>query len=169
MGDFNAIRNPCKRKGGRTTWRTEDIEFDAACKAAELEELNSVGCYFTWSNRQVLDPILRRLDRVLGNAQWIQELSSSVATFLLPGISYHSPLTITITTHGKQVRNYPFKFFNFWLTNPDFHTILEEEWRKTHSGAPMYILYSKLRTLKMTLKAANRREFSNISERVRVA
>ena len=70
LGDFNAIRHPSEHGGGRIVWKVEDNEFNEACHAAGLEELNTVGCHFTWTNRRVRDPILSRLDRVLVSSCW---------------------------------------------------------------------------------------------------
>ena len=77
-------------------WKAEDNEFNEACHTAGLEELNTIGCHFTWTNRRVRDPILSRLDRVLVSSYWFQSLAPTVATICPPSISDHSPVTLTV-------------------------------------------------------------------------
>ena len=48
---------------------------------AELDDLKFGGHFFTWSNRREEGPIMRKLDRVLANADWENRFSGSEATF----------------------------------------------------------------------------------------
>jgi len=59
----------------------------------------------------------------------------------------------------------PFKFFNFWMSHPDFDRMVSEVWDSPFHGSPMYILCAKLRLLKCKLKQNNKELFSDLSRR----
>ncbi|GAV92476.1 Exo_endo_phos domain-containing protein [Cephalotus follicularis] len=70
-------------------------DFNKAVVTAELEDLNSTGYLFTWSNRrQGEGAVKKKLDRAMGNWQWFKSMGDAYAHFHPPGISDHSPITI---------------------------------------------------------------------------
>lgn len=60
-----------------------------------------------------------------------------------------------------------FKFYNFWVDHKSFLPTVEEVWRKNIEGSLMFRLISKLKLLKVELRKLNKKEFYNISERVK--
>lgn len=60
-----------------------------------------------------------------------------------------------------------FKFYNFWADHESFLPTVEELWRKNIEGSLMFRLISKLKLLKVELRKLNKKEFYNISERVK--
>jgi len=55
--------------------------LDECINEAELDDFKFGGHFFTWSNRREEAPIMRKLDRVLANADWENLFSGSEATF----------------------------------------------------------------------------------------
>ena len=81
LGYFNAIRNQNSRVGGSREWLSWMDSPDECINEAELDDLKFGGHFFTWSNRREEGPIMRKLDRVLANADWENRFSGSEATF----------------------------------------------------------------------------------------
>ena len=93
----------------------------------------------------------------------IQELHSFLQ------VSRTIPLPLIGSTPSAKVRRSPFKFFNFQLTDPQFVSILDATQNHEKQGVSMFCLYSKLKSLKFTLKIVNHISYSNISDRVKAA
>lgn len=89
---------------------------------AELEDLRYVGLRFTWSTSFGANRKVRKIDRVLVNANWSFQFSYSEATFLTFGILDHSPMVVKVTQ--PVFRKKPFKFFDFWMEHPSFQDIV---------------------------------------------
>ncbi|XP_031253529.1 uncharacterized protein LOC116111492 [Pistacia vera] len=169
MGDFNAVRFVGEKKGGSNQWNSQCEEFNDMCKEADIDDLNAIGSFFTWNNRGKLNRrIWCKLDRVICNEHWSSRFPNSFASFLTPGISDHCPMVVYsgLNFQGKKS---PFKFFNFWAEHEDFLPMVERVWSVEVEGNPMYKLVSKLKALKVELKRLNRKEFWNISKRVKFA
>ncbi|XP_030473888.2 uncharacterized protein LOC115691407 [Syzygium oleosum] len=162
-GDFNAIKDPDDRVGSTTPWIPAFDEFGDCLNQTGLEDLQYVGCRYTWTHSSGANRKLRKIDRVLANDIWMQQFSFSEASFLSPGISDHSPMVIKILSPHSSKK--PFKFFNFWTTHPKFLELVKQAWDTHIIGTPMYIICCKLRVLKLKLKLLNRSSFSDISTR----
>jgi hypothetical protein len=62
-----------------------------------------------------------------------------------------------------------YKFFNIWGDHKDFLLWIEEAWGVEAVGTPMFILYSKLKTVKAKLKVVNKDLYGSISQKVNIA
>ncbi|KAL3716434.1 hypothetical protein ACJRO7_008089 [Eucalyptus globulus] len=162
-GDFNAIRDPSDRMGGSNAWIPAFEEFRDCLNQAGLEDLRFTGYRYTWAASSGTNRKQRKIDRVLVNGSWNSAFSFSEASFLAPGISDHTPMVVKVMPTPKTSK--PFKFFNFWMTHPDYARMVVETWDSPFYGSPMFILYSKLRLLKCKLKQVNRESFSDLSLR----
>ncbi|XP_039170328.1 uncharacterized protein LOC120294342 [Eucalyptus grandis] len=109
----------------------------------------------------------RKIDRVLTNAAWISAFSYLEANFLAPRVSDHSPMVVRILPVPSSRK--PFKFFNFWMSHPNFFELVRQIWELRIFGTPMFVLCSKLRSLKRRLKLLNREAYSDISARTSYA
>ncbi|GAV92717.1 Exo_endo_phos domain-containing protein [Cephalotus follicularis] len=156
LGDFNVTRFSHEHSNNcRVTKAME--EFNGALRSAELEDINSTGLKFTWSNmRRGTDAIFKKLDRALGNWQWFKLFGDSYAHIYNPGISDHSPISIQLMQQ-LQSTGRPFKFLNFWAEHPHFLDTVRTEWEKTYDGSPLQIIKLKLKGLKSQLKKLNTR------------
>ncbi|KAF8029778.1 hypothetical protein BT93_E2262 [Corymbia citriodora subsp. variegata] len=162
-GDFNAIRDSSDRMGSPDIWIPAFDEFKDCLDQAELIDLRYVGFRYTWSTSSGINRKQRKIDRVLVNNHWCMVFSFSEASFLAPGISDHSPMVVRILAPAS--RRTPFKFFNFWLTHPEFSSLVDQAWGVHVTGSPMFKLYTRLKILKGRLKCLNRDNFSDISMR----
>lgn len=86
MGGFNCILNREKRIGAAV--RDAEIEDFRRCViTCNLEDIRSTGCYYTWNNKQTeLERVFGKLDRVMGNKEWLEAYPSAEAHFMLEGL-----------------------------------------------------------------------------------
>lgn len=60
-----------------------------------MQELKSLGAYYTWNNKQGKNSrVYRRIDRVLVNIEWTTNLPASEVYFGIPGLFDHYPAII---------------------------------------------------------------------------
>ncbi|XP_020266944.1 uncharacterized protein LOC109842484 [Asparagus officinalis] len=165
-GDFNAMVDSGEKLGGSTLTDADTIDFRSFIDDCQLTHLKTIGCFFTWNNKQDKDSrVWSRLDRTLVNDNWIQHINSSHVEYMVPRLSDHSPAIVSVyddPSYGKK----PFRFFNMWTKHDDFSTTVSSIWQTHINGFHMYSVYSKLKMLKGALKSLNRRHFGNISEQV---
>jgi len=117
-GDFNAICYASDRADRSNYWIPGFEDFGDCLIQAGLDDLRFVGNRFTWSASSGPMRRQRKIDRVLTSAAWNSAFSYSEANFLAPGLFDHSPMIVRILPIPNSRR--PFKFFNFWMTNPSF-------------------------------------------------
>lgn len=75
VGDFNEIRDPAERDGHGQFIANGAHKFNEVVQG--MEELGYSGGFFTWSNRSGAHHTRTKLDRALGNSQWIARWPSS--------------------------------------------------------------------------------------------
>ncbi|VFQ94177.1 unnamed protein product [Cuscuta campestris] len=126
LGDFNTILRVEDRKGGIPVTEEEIMDFRECVMECGLEEIPSVGPYYTWSNRQQAESrIFSKLDRVLANVEWMMKIRFKTRE-LNEGISDHTPLLVTRI--ARQGGGKPFRFCDIWMNDPTFKSILEHIW-----------------------------------------
>ncbi|PNX80017.1 hypothetical protein L195_g036011 [Trifolium pratense] len=67
MGYFNNVLNSADRVGGKLVHESEYTDLTLLMDKVGLSEMDSLGDYYTWSNKHVDVTIYSRIDRVLGN------------------------------------------------------------------------------------------------------
>ncbi|XP_044500220.1 uncharacterized protein LOC123221430 [Mangifera indica] len=166
MGDFNAIRGPNEKLGGVSWGDTYCDDLNKCCGEANLDDLRYMGNQLTWSNcSKGQRRIACKLDRALVNEHWKDVFTESLAMFLNPSISDHSPCIVTCGRCEKR-RKVPFKFYNMWANHKSFLSIVKEVWKGDIEGSPMFNLINKLKRLKGELRRLNRDGFWRILEKV---
>ncbi|KAJ6874155.1 hypothetical protein NC651_032856 [Populus alba x Populus x berolinensis] len=162
LGDFNSILSQEDKHNGEPVSTYETSDFRNCCSDLGIDDLNSIGSHFTWTNGN----IWTKIDRFMANNQWFNLQQIAHVHFGNPGaFSDHSPSTVQLGSRelcGK--RN--FKFFNMWAGHPQFLETISQHWSLDIYGSHMYILCNKLKHLKGRLKTLNNLHFSHISERV---
>ncbi|XP_074298665.1 uncharacterized protein LOC141629588 [Silene latifolia] len=127
-----------------------------------MEDIQATGALFTWSNKQESqDRVYSRLDRELGNQQWLDKFGDFIAHFHPEGIFDHCPCTIVnrkVEMSGRR----SFKYFNMWGLSEHFLGCVDSVWRRTYDGTPMFKVIKKLKALKPVLKQLNKHCFSDI-------
>ncbi|XP_058185702.1 uncharacterized protein LOC131302927 [Rhododendron vialii] len=123
---------------------------------------------FTWTDKRggIGDNKIR-LDRVAINEGWMELFTDSEVVGHPPGISDHYTLVMTMV-HNK-FKAYPFRFFNFWMADDRVCGLIDSSWNKDVCGDPMLRHSSKIRRLKLVLKAFHKEHYGNLSGRVEIA
>ena len=159
LGDFNSILSAGERVNGVEASSYEISDFRDCCISLGLSDIQSIGCFFTWTNNSIWS----KLDRVLVNTKWWDAGFSGVAHFLPPGcLSDHSAVIFPIFEQivGKKK---PFKFFNMWTEHANFSSVVGSVWNVNVHGCRQFSLCKKLSLLKRDLKNLNLVHFSHIS------
>ncbi|KAH7864873.1 hypothetical protein Vadar_019674 [Vaccinium darrowii] len=133
--------------------------------AIEVDDLAIKGLWFTWTSKcGGMGNRKSKLDRAMINSHWQDYFSNTKSVFGAPGISDHSTILVTIRLSSGGEK--PFKFFDFWMSNPQFKTLFLQAWNQRVSGQPMARLSLKLKCLKSLLRILNKSCFSDLSKRV---
>ncbi|KAG7568329.1 Reverse transcriptase domain [Arabidopsis thaliana x Arabidopsis arenosa] len=170
LGDFNQILSPAEH----STRSNQNVdramrEFSDSLLNASLSDLNFRGCSFTWWNKRRLNPVAKKLDRILVNDDWQVLFPFSSGFFGAPEFSDHSPCTITLD-HAQPRQKKPFKFFNYLLKNPDFLPLVCLSWFSFNFvGSEMFRVSSKLKELKLVIREFSKLNYSDLEKRVKEA
>ncbi|KAJ4894899.1 Uncharacterized protein Rs2_21693 [Raphanus sativus] len=152
MGDFNETLASSEHSLGTfsTTHQRGMVAFQSLVTTCDLTDLASIGPTFTWTNNQSSNPIAKKLDRVLVNANWLASFPEAYANFEPSGVSDHTRCWIHLDTPPPGNKR-PFKFFNFLVDHPDFKDIVATVWESTevlfHSTSALYRFNRKLKLL----------------------
>lgn len=130
MGGFNNVLYTYKRMGSKMVHWRETQPFAECLAGSGLTDLKARGCYFTWVKRGV-NGIKKssKINRALINLEWMGVVPDSIANFLPPGVSGHSPIIVqwNIATN----KFYPFRFNNSWPLILGFRDVAKEVWQST--------------------------------------
>ena len=174
MGDFNETLASSEHSLGAFSNASQRgmLDFQTAVTTCNLTDLASIGPTFTWTNKQPVNPIAKKLDRVLVNENWLDKFPQSYTSFEASGVSDHVRCWIRLETPPPGNKR-PFKFFNFLADHPDFIDSVSTVWESTeplfHSTSALYRFHRKLKLLKPVLRGLNRNKFGNIPQRTREA
>lgn len=121
-----------------------------------LEEVNSMGPRFSWSNRQMGTAIVySKLDWVFCNESWHDTYNSCSTSYYEESISNHCFLLVKcICPEDSRVK--PFRFFNMWCDFPKYKDLVSSTWLLNYSGSHIQRLGYKLNQLRHKLKLFNR-------------
>ncbi|GAV67076.1 hypothetical protein CFOL_v3_10585 [Cephalotus follicularis] len=151
LGDFNVTRFSYEHNTNSNITKVMG-DFNRDVRTAELEDLRTYGLNFTWNNMRIgVAVISKKLDRAMGNWEWLNFFGESYVHVHSPGISDHSPLSIQLI-HQLHHLGRPFKFLNLWADHVDFLATVRHEWAKEYYGSPLKIIQLKLKSLKGPLK-----------------
>nr|GEY17072.1 RNA-directed DNA polymerase, eukaryota, reverse transcriptase zinc-binding domain protein [Tanacetum cinerariifolium] len=127
MGDWNVILNIEDHSEGGSCKSNDMIDFQECIDNIEVEDLNCSGIYFTCvQSRQ--DPsirILKKIDRVLGNVDFMSQYTNSHAIYLPHLSSDHSPAILVIP---EKTKSNAFRFSNFITDKPEFLSTMQDKW-----------------------------------------
>ncbi|XP_074315426.1 uncharacterized protein LOC141651622 [Silene latifolia] len=127
------------------------------------------GALYTWPNKQAAsDRVYSRLDRAMGNLEWMAMYGDYIAHFYPEALFDHCPCTVVhmrADLGGK--RN--FKYFNMWGTAAEFKPSVLHVWSRSFPGTKMFGVIKKLKALKPVLKRLNTACFSDIENTTTIA
>ncbi|XP_019252860.1 PREDICTED: uncharacterized protein LOC109231672 [Nicotiana attenuata] len=163
MGDFNSVLHAEDSQGVNPVTINEVIDFHSCLDVTGLTELPSSGCSYTWNDKHESGRIFSRIDWVLLNGEWMDNLVDCRAKFLPEGVSDHSPIQITIAQNNNQVRK-TFRYSNMWSSHPrnHFSNIVEEVAQNRAN-----LLQSQEELQKFPLNTALKLEEKTMGEKVR--
>lgn len=111
-GDFNALLYSQDRLYGAQVTSNETKDFANCVQALFLNKLLWKGEYYSWTNRTIgSNRIYSRLDRAMGNDEWMMQYGHLVLDYRLPHISDHSPMLLGVHLNLGSAKS-PFRFFN---------------------------------------------------------
>ncbi|XP_074271386.1 uncharacterized protein LOC141595321 [Silene latifolia] len=168
VGYFNTVLSPIERLGGNTT-DAEMEHFQECVSLCEMEDIKATGALFTWSNKQApTERVYSRLDRAMGNPEWLSHYGDYVAHFHPEGMFDHCPCTIVdrrVEFNGRK----SFKYFNMWGASEHFAISVDGVWKQSYKGTKMFNVVKKLKALKPVLKNLNKNYFSDIENSTSIA
>ncbi|XP_075103713.1 uncharacterized protein LOC142178282 [Nicotiana tabacum] len=98
----------------------------------------------------VTNRVFSRIDRAIGNDEWMNTFGHMEVDYKIPFISDHAPMMITLR-RAESSGKIPFKFFNVWANHEDFLSVVE--------GVCQTQLHSELKQL-------NNNEFIGVTTKI---
>ncbi|KAK2424092.1 hypothetical protein QL285_034490 [Trifolium repens] len=142
MGDFNNVLKATDIIGGKLVHESKYIDLSSFMDRVGLSEMDSLGDYYTWSNKHVDGMIYSRIDGVLGNVDWFQLNLDSTLTIMDPGISNYALLCLSGHVHMQTpLMKSHFKFLNCVTYMPNFSDSVAQSWNVPLNGKPMFVLW----------------------------
>nr|GFA44405.1 hypothetical protein [Tanacetum cinerariifolium] len=129
--DFNVTLYPSEHSAGSSFVSNDMMEFKDCISQVEVEDLSSAGLHYTWTKNLHkvklgdYSGILKKLDRVLINEDFISKFPQAHAIFMPYLIYDHSP-ALLIIPNGMKRKKKSFKFANYITEKEDFGKIVEE-------------------------------------------
>ncbi|GJY28473.1 RNA-directed DNA polymerase, eukaryota, reverse transcriptase zinc-binding domain protein, partial [Tanacetum coccineum] len=168
LGDFNVVLRFNENSNGLNIQDAGIKDFRECIDSLELEDINMTELFYTWIQK-MRNPelgVLKKLDRIMGNAHFISKYANSFAVFMPYLTSDHSPAILTIPDLAVR-RSRSFRFANFLADKADFVDIIRENWDIDVKGYKMFKLARKLKNMKKYMRQMNRRN-GNVFEKVKV-
>ncbi|GJZ00797.1 hypothetical protein Tco_0518226 [Tanacetum coccineum] len=132
LGDFNASLFIGDTSTGSSALDISMREFKECVDHIEVVDVQSTGLQYTWNQKpKGTDGILKKLDRVMANIEFLDSFVGAHAVFKPYRISDHSPSVLSI---------------------PTFLDVVSEEWARHVSGFHMFQVVRKLKYLKKPLR-----------------
>ncbi|GJY60420.1 RNA-directed DNA polymerase, eukaryota, reverse transcriptase zinc-binding domain protein [Tanacetum coccineum] len=153
MGDFNVTLKPKEHSNGGSGMNGE---FNDVTNNLEVMDICSTGFHFTWT-KSLKNPessILKKLDRMMVNEEFIQRFSKANGIFLPFLISDHSA-AILIFPEGLPKKKRSFRFTNYIADKGEFIGIVKKGWEENVNGCYMFKVVKRLRSLKNPLNQLN--------------
>jgi len=167
IGDFNSVcaREECKgiNVGTTSDQRLEMHLFNNFVDVVKCENVNLLGRNFTWYHSNGV--AMSRIDRALISEDW-RDFWGNVVFWSLPrDVSDHCRVILKVESNDWGPK--PFRFNNFWLHNKNLKKVVDDVWGSSVVRGWMdFVLKSKLKGLKTTLKEWNRREYGDVDAKL---
>lgn len=125
---------------------------------------------FTWNNKRAgTQQIASRLDRFLLSDNFVH-LGGDISSSILP-LAGSDHWSISLQWKNPEISNRKaFKFETFWLTHPDFNTVVKDAWERfiPNGGLLMYQFQQRLKHIKKKIKIWNLTTFGNIFQEKKI-
>ncbi|XP_074314271.1 uncharacterized protein LOC141649480 [Silene latifolia] len=124
LGDFNNVLYSNERIG-KVVRDAEMFPFQNAMTSCDLQDMKSMGAFFTWTNKQPSKTrVYSRIDRVFVNSAWMNAWPDYFAYFAPEGYFDHCPCIVDCESVALPRRK-PFKFFNMWSKIGEYKDVVK--------------------------------------------
>ncbi|KAJ8423616.1 hypothetical protein Cgig2_015705 [Carnegiea gigantea] len=122
----------------------------------ELQELRSIGAYYSWTNKSVWG----RIDRALTNVYWSDVFNFTQVRYNTNSLSNHTPLLIQFPQSPKAKTK--FQYCDMWANHENFHTIITVALPSPSSTLNLLHLKRFLDQIRPHLLSLNRSSFKDM-------
>ncbi|GJS33012.1 retrovirus-related pol polyprotein from transposon TNT 1-94 [Tanacetum coccineum] len=148
MGDFKVALNMEDSFSGSSRLNAAMYDFKACVNNIEVMDINASGLHYTWKqNPRGGRGLPKKLDRIMGNLEFVDTFPGAYGVFQPYRISDHSPTVLKIPSLTS-LKPKPFKFFNFFMFKSEFLVVVKEQWNTNVKGHNMYQVVTKMKNLK---------------------
>ncbi|GLT43305.1 hypothetical protein SLA2020_172660 [Shorea laevis] len=161
-GDFNATKTTEERKGCSVS-QAGMKDFTEFIDKNGLVDLPLIGRRYTWY--QPNGAAMSRLDRFLFSRDWMDRWAEMKQWGLRRGASDHCPILAKnkIMDWGPK----PFRFFNAWLSHPEFKDLFSKQWNSfQEDGWACFKLKEKFKKMKQVLKKWSDEHFKGLDGKI---
>ncbi|XP_062028816.1 uncharacterized protein LOC133744789 [Rosa rugosa] len=162
VGDFNELVSNDEKEGG-IPWHWNRIRYlKNFMDRHGLFDLSFTGPKFTWENcKEEAEEIIReRLDRAIGNADWLCSWPDSFVHHEPRVGSDHCPLVIyTYPRLPKGPK--PFRFEASWAEDPECEEIVTGSWKSDRNSDPIVLWDSNLSSCRKNMIKWSRKKYPN--------
>ncbi|XP_028549774.1 uncharacterized protein LOC114579443 [Dendrobium catenatum] len=153
MGDFNCFRFDGENAGGIPLSNDRLGELNNFAFDAGVQDLASVGLFFTWFNQRCEDPIHIKLDRMMVNSSFLDTFPTAFYKVDSFSGSDHAPLILNASLFKKSASRFMFK--DFWTKFDDFWDLTLRAFDRPFNASPIAVFYNCLRSLKNDIRGKN--------------
>ncbi|GJW50195.1 RNA-directed DNA polymerase, eukaryota, reverse transcriptase zinc-binding domain protein [Tanacetum coccineum] len=159
LGDFNVTLHSYEHSAGSSNISQDMQDFKECVIKNELNDICSSGFQFTWSKSpsNPAQSILKKLDRVMSNEEFINVFDQSHAVFLPYLISDHCP-ALVIMPGGMERKRKAFRFANYIVDKPDFLSTVAQEWKLSMEGFQIFKVVKTLNVTPSKIKTTQRND-----------
>lgn len=144
------------------------MDFAQCANNCALTEIKFSGSKLIWWNGRIEEKcIFKRLDRVFGNLEFMQQFPNSEIQHLIREGSDHCPLLLSCNSNQESVTK-TFRFLNFWVRHENFYNVVKNDWEADMQGDPFYNVHMKMKRLKITLTKWSKESCGNIFLKVAI-
>ncbi|KAL9674974.1 hypothetical protein QQ045_003173 [Rhodiola kirilowii] len=152
LGDFNCVRDQSEKLHGLRVREVDTRDLRNLLARTCLQDIPASGYHYTWSNNHAnsAERIWCKLDRMLGNDKWFEEMDGAQALFLPPGISDHCPGIIYWGEEKRVIKN--FRYCNFWESLEGYDNAVDRVWNNGTNCRNLFMIQAKMKLMKLMLK-----------------
>ncbi|GJW18232.1 RNA-directed DNA polymerase, eukaryota, reverse transcriptase zinc-binding domain protein [Tanacetum coccineum] len=153
MGDFNVTLKLEEHSASSSVISCDMQDFIDCVNLIEVEDVCMTSMYYTWikSPSNPSTSILKKLDRIMANEEFISKYNQAFVVFHPFMISDHSHVVLTISNSISKKKK-SFKIANFVADKKEFMDLVENHWHEEVEGFHMFRLTKKLKLLKKHIK-----------------
>ncbi|KAK1427996.1 hypothetical protein QVD17_16799 [Tagetes erecta] len=153
MGDFNCALNLEDKLLGTSSIDAAMRDFKECVDNIEMMDINGYGLHYTWNQKPKKGVGIRnKIDRIMGNVEFMNLFTNASAIFQPYRISDHTPCVLKLPSISR-TKPQPFKFPNFVLYKPGFCEMVNSKWETQVEGVHQFKLVKKLRRLKAHIRS----------------